>query len=292
MRRLPTITRGPAASILAPLAVLAALSMAAPAAGAGYGNEGEPAFGISGYFKTPPKLNESSTLLVRIWGEDSYDVPITSTARLSIPDGIEVLLGDTVSVNYVAWHARHRKPERLLLLTIRPKSYGSYVIHGSLSIQGGLDYGRDETDFDLPFTLSPDSATYARAPRATRFEIVRNGQRYRYSGRYLVPIDSTQGLLEEEITSKPKPLVQTAAACHVCPGPLPAMVPFVVMVGSDGTVRESRFLDISEEGTIDPTLIAAAGGSLKSWQFEPARAGSLAVADYVVVRVPVKDGSP
>jgi len=27
-------------------------------------------------------------------------------------------------------------------------------------------------------------------------------------------------------------------------------------------------------------------------QFEPARAGSLAVADYVVVRVPVKDGSP
>jgi hypothetical protein len=64
------------------------------------------------------------------------------------------------------------------------------------------------------------------------------------------------------------------------------------MVGSDGKVKESRFLDIQEQGTTDPSLVAAASAVLSSWKFEPARSGSLAVADYVVVRVPVKDGSP
>jgi hypothetical protein len=292
MRHLANVTRGPAASCLALAALVAFWIVALPIrAQAGYGAEGEPSFGISGYFKTPPRLNESTMLLVRIWGEDSYDVPITSTARLSVPDGIEVLLGDTVRVEHVAAHAR-RSAERLVQLTIRPTRYGRYVIHGKLSIDGGADYGTDETDFDLSLTLEPDTVIYDRAPRVTRFENVRRGQRYRYSGRYLVPIDSTQALLEEEITAKPKPIVQEAASCHTCPGPLPTVVPFVVMVGSDGKVRESRFLDIQETGTTDSALVAAASAVLSSWLFEPARSGDRPVADYVVVRVPVKDGAP
>ena len=73
---------------------------------------------------------------------------------------------------------------------------------------------------------------------------------------------------------------------------MPTVVPFVVMVGSDGRVRESRFLDIQEQGTTDPALVAAASAALSSWQFEPAKANGLPVADYVVVHVPVKDGQP
>jgi len=278
---------------LASIAVLAALLiLAIPApARAAYGAEGEPAFGISGYFQEPPRLGQPTTLLVRIWGEDSYDVPVTSVGRISIPDGIEIIAGDTVSVAHVDRHTRHRG-ERVVALTLRPQRYGSYLIRGWLAIDAGEAHGADETDFYLPLTIQPDTLIYGRAPRATRFENVRHGQRYRYGGRYLVPIDSTQALLEEEITAKPRATAQEAASCHTCPGPLPTVVPFVVMVGADGTVRESRFLDIQETGSIDPALVTAASAALSSWRFEPARAGSRAVADYLVVRVPVKDGAP
>jgi len=277
----------------APIAILGllALLVLAPEVSAGYGNEGEPSFGISGYFQSAPRLGQPVTLLVRVWGEDTYLEPITSVARVSVPEGITVLSGDTVTVAHVDRYTRKRA-ERLAPITIRPDRYGTYTIRGWLGIDAGSLHGSDETDFLLNFTIQPDNETYDRAPRTTRYENVRNGQRYRYAGRYLVPIDSTQALLEEEITSKPRARDQEAAACHTCPGPLPTVVPFVVMVGSDGTMRESRFLDIQEEGTVDAMLVSAARSALTAWTFEPAKAGSLPVADYVVVRVPVKDGSP
>lgn len=289
MTSVPSRSHGRAAALF--ICALALASITAPPARANLGAEGEPSFGISGYFKTPPRLGQPVALQVRIWGEDEYDYPITSVAHVSIPEGIEIVSGDTVSVVRVNRHGR-RRAERVLQLVIRPARYGSYLIRGRLAIDAGEMHGSDETDFDLPFTLEPDSTSYARAPHATRFENVRHGQRYRYAGQYLVPIDSTQALLEEEITEKAKPVVPVAASCHGCPGPLPTVVPFVAMVGSDGRVREQRFLDIREEGTTDPALVAAASAALSGWQFTPAKANGVPVADYVVVRVPVKDGQP
>jgi len=273
------------------LAALTALSLEAPSARANPGAEGEPAFGISGYFKSPPRLNEPSLLLVRVWGDDAYDRPVTSVARVSVPEGIEVVSGDTLSVAHVSRHSR-RYAGRVLQIMIRPVRPGTYVIRGWLGIDAGAERGADETDFLLPIEVRPDTVIYARAPRATRFENVRGGQRYRYGGRYLVPIDSTEALLEDEITAKPKPLTQEAALCPGCAAPLPTVVPFVAMVGSDGRLRESRFLDMEEQGTIGSDVVAAASGALARWTFEPARAGGRPVADYVVVRVPVRGREP
>lgn len=270
---------------------LAALFVGAPLAGANPGAEGEPAFGISGYFKFPPRINEPSPLLVRVWGEDAYDGPVTSIARISVPEGIEVVSGDTVSVAHVSRRSR-KHAGRVFQIMIRPVRVGSYVIRGWLGIEAGEERGSDETDFLLPIEVRPDTVIYARAPRATRFETVRGGQRYRYGGRYLVPIDSTEALLEDEITEKPKPLTQEAALCAGCAAPLPTVVPFVVMVGRDGRLHDSRFLDMDEQGTMDPDVVAAASGALARWTFEPARVDGRPVADYVVVRVPVRGREP
>ncbi len=289
MKPLARIRPGPGAALI--IAWLAAISIPAPSASANSGAEGEPGFGISGYFKTAPRLDEPTTLLVRVWGEDTYDRPITSVASISVPEGIEVLRGDTVSVVHVSRYAR-KHAGRLIQLVIRPVRIGIYQIRGCLRIEGGDEHGSDETDFLLPLTVEPDTVIYARAPRATRFENVRRGQRYRYAGPYLVPIDSTQALLQEEITDKAKAKTQEPADCPNCPGPLPAVVPFVVMVGSDGRVRESRLLDMEYAGTVDPALVAAAAGALARWEFTPALAGDRPVADYVVVRVPVRNGQP
>jgi hypothetical protein len=278
-------------SIFASLLIAApsALLVAAPSALANPGSEGEPAFGISGWFRSPPRLNEATTIQVRVWGEDAYEPPVTGTARVLLPEGIELVSGDTVSVVKIVKRAR-RRSERVLDLVVRPVRYGSYVIRGWLGIDAGPERGSDETDFVLPIEIRPDTLIYARAPRPTRFENVRNRQRYRYAGPYLVPIDSTQALLEEEITLKAKATVSVPAYCESCPAPMPPAVPFVVMVGSDGRARESRFLEIQDEGTIDPLIVTAAAGALAKWQFEPARAKDLPVADYLVVRVPVRSG--
>jgi hypothetical protein len=272
-------------------AILLLVVALAPPARGNLGAEGEPTFGISGWFKTLPRLNQPTTLLVRIWGGDASEHPITSAARISVPEGIELVSGDTVSVVRADRRSR-RRTERVVQLVIRPSRYGTFVIRGRLAIDGGEEHGSDETDFELPLTLEADSLIAEQAPRMTRYENVRHGQRYRYAGRYLVPIDSTQALLEEEITEKPKPTAQDTAFCHSCPGPLPTVVPFVVMVGRDGRIRDSWFLDMQEEGTVDPALVAVASAALARWPFQPAKAGERPVADYVVVRVPVRDGQP
>jgi hypothetical protein len=289
MRRPPSIVNARKPLWIA--AILLLVAAGALPARANIGAEGEPTFGISGWFKTPPRLNEPTMLLVRIWGGDAYDHSVTSVARISVPEGIEVVSGDTVSIARVDRHSR-RRAERVVSLVVRPLQYGHYVIRGRLEIDAGEEHGSDETDFNLPLTLEPDSLIVAQAPRVTRYENVRHAQRYRYAGRYLVPIDSTQALLEEEITEKAKPTVEGVGSCHGCPGPPRVLVPFVVMVGSDGRIRESRFLDMQEEGTTDPALVAAASAALSHWQFEPAKAGALPVADYVVVRVMVEDVQP
>ena len=288
MKSRTRIRPGSAALILAWLAVFL---IPVSRASAAFGAEGEPAFGISGYFKTPPRLDEATTLLVRVWGEDTYDQPITSVARITVPEGILVISGDTVSVVRVSPHSR-KHAERLIRLVIRPERLGSYVIRGWLGIDAGEEHGSDETDFLLPLSIEADTVTPARGPRPTRYENVRHGQRYRYAGRYLVPIDSTQALLQEEITEKAKTKIQEPADCPGCPEPLPVVVPFVVMVGSDGRVRESRLLDMEYAVTTNASLVAAAADALAHWEFTPALSGDRPVADYVVVRVPVRAGQP
>src|SRR2546430_823508 len=130
---------------------------------ASLGAEGEPAFGISGYFKTPPKLGQPTTLLVRVWGEDSYDVPVTSVARISVPEGIRVISGDTLSIKHVNQWSR-RRADRLIPIVIRPERAGSYRIRGSLEVDAGPEHGADQTDFVLSVDLEQDTVAYSRAP--------------------------------------------------------------------------------------------------------------------------------
>ena len=269
----------------------AALSLHGQPVQANPAAEGEPAFGISAYFVEAPRLLKPTPLLVRVWGEDSYLGPVVSVACVSVPPGIEVVSGDTVRVTHVSNRGR-RQAERRSKIMIRPTELGSYIIRGTLRIDAGEDRGVDETEFVLSLEVRADTVLYARAPRATRFENVRGGQRYRYAGRYLVPIDSTEALLEDEIDQKPKPGLQENALCLACHGPLPAVVPLVVMVGSDGVVRDTRYLDLDEEWAADPASVEAARRAVEKWTFEPARAGDRPVADYVVVRVPVRAGAP
>jgi hypothetical protein len=269
------------------LSLALALSTALAPALAAAAAEGEPVFGITAWFVKPPRLLQESPLLVRVWGENAYGTRIESTAQIFVPEGIRVLSGQTFSVESPST-AKRAKPERKWQVLLRPEESGVYRIRGTLRIDAGPDRGVDEAEFAIALEVRGDTVL-AGSPRPTRFEHVREGQRYRYADRYLVPIDSSEALLQEEIDRKPEVVRQAAAACSACAGTLPAVVPLVVMVGSDGLPREARYLDIVEIGEeIDPTIVEAAKRALAGWEFAPASSRGRPVADYLVVRVPVK----
>jgi len=271
------------ALLLLTIALIGAL-IPAPAPGAA---EGEPEFGITAWFAKPPLLSKDAPLLVRVWGENAYGNPIGSTALITVPEGIRVISGATFSA-VSASGGKRAKSERKWQIVLRPTDIGIYEIRGTLTIDRGPDRGVDEAEFAIPLEVRSDTS-FAGPPRPTRFEHVRAGQRYRYAGSYLVPIDSSEVMLQEEIDQKPRVVHQETAACSTCAGALPARVPLVVMVGSDGLLREARYLDIIEVGEeIDPTIVRVAEEALARWVFAPATSRGRPVADYLVVRVPVK----
>lgn len=254
---------------------------------AGGAAEGEPAFGITAWFVKPPRLSQESPLVVRVWGENTYGNRVESTVQISVPEGIRVVSGPTFSVASSS-AGRHARSERKWKILLRPTKPGVYEIRGTLRIDAGTDRGVDEAEFAIPLEVQSDTVV-AGSPRPTRFEHVQQGQRYRYADHFLVPIDSSEALLQEEIDQKPQVVRQEAAVCSVCAGTLPAVVPLVLMVGSDGLLREARYLDIIEVGEeIDPTIVQAAKEALPRWIFAPATSRGRPVADYLVVRVPVK----
>ena len=255
------------------------------------GAEGEPWFGISAHFLRAPRLYGETPILVRVWGENRYGRSVTSSVHITVPEGIEVISGQTLSVTSPTGGLR-AKPERKWQVVLVPRRQGSYEIRGTLKIDAGPERGVDETDFVLSLEVGPDTVIYSRAPRATRFERVWEGQRYRYAGQYLVPIDSSEAVLQDEIDRRPEVVRQTAATCSACSGDLPVLVPLAVIVGKDGLPREARYLDISEEGTIDPAIVAAAKEALPQWQFAPASSKGRPVVDFLVIRVPVKAPTP
>ncbi len=271
-----------------PLAVaaVAALALGGIPARANPGAEGEPSFGISAHFLRPPRLHQETPLLVRVWGENTYGGRVTGTAHISVPEGVQVVSGQTLSVSS-RWGGARAKPERKWQVVLVPRRSGSYEIRGTLKIDAGPERGIDETDFVLPLEVRADTVIYSRAPRPTRFEHVMEGRRFRYGGQYLVPIDSSEAVLQDEIDRRAQIVRQEAVVCSTCTGVLPAMVPLVVMVGRDGLSREARYLDISDEETIDPTVVAAAKEALAHWEFAPAASRGRPVADFLVIRVRV-----
>ena len=144
-----------------------------------------------------------------------------------------------------------------------------------------------EIEMNLPVVITGKTITF-EGPRPVRMETVRNGQRFRYGGFYLVPIDAPEEVTPADIKEGPTVIEQQPVKCSQCPSELKE-VPFVVFVGRDGRLLSSRMLEPGGRAMISAETAKAAEEALRHWKFSPARTKkSRAVAHWTFVRVPVE----
>jgi len=96
--------------------------------------------------------------------------------------------------------------DRRWIMTIRPRQAGRCELRLHLQVQLGAKWGVDQTDLVTALEIRTDSIRVIEPPHPTRFERLHDGQRFRFADGYLVPIKTSEALLESEIAVKPRVL--------------------------------------------------------------------------------------
>jgi hypothetical protein len=231
-------------------------------------------------------------ILVRVWGAPEYDSLAVGTFQAEFPPELAWVSGDTLRQVRISPYSRSAMSDRKWVLTIRPRHVGSCELRLRLQIKLGLEQGVDQTDLVIPLEIKPDSVRMAVPPHPTRFERVRDGMRFRFADGYLVPIDTTEAVLEAEIAVKPSVLFPAPDSTLGGAASAPAGIPFVAIIGKDGALLTAEVMEEPGAGPYDSYVVGAARVSLDDWVFAPAQAHGHPVADYLVVRVPPGASSP
>jgi hypothetical protein len=247
------------------------------------GGEGPPfVFAADGTGAT--HLGDTLTVVLAVGGR--YHGDATASFRLSVPPSLTLLAGDTAREGRLSAIAGNYTLKLLMAKA------GAFDITGSLHITA--DQQRDDAAFRMSVMVRPDTVI-AEHSQYTRLESQRGGGRYRYGDWWLVPLDSTETPAVErtlDISRTRARATQVARSlCRDCAVATTAVdsVRFVVIVGPDGKVRDSRVLASPSLGrTPDPDVVAAAKQALLSSVFQPARIGSEPVSDWLYVTIPVQ----
>jgi hypothetical protein len=241
-----------------------------------------PSRGIGFGFRGIPRPGEPCSTWVRIYRTDQYARADTGEVWLELPDGVHRLAGDLrrrVSL------ADRLPDDNEWPLVLRFSRLGRFEVRGWFRAELGGRDGRFETDFVQLIDVRADTILYEPS-HPTRYESVLKGQRYRYGGWIVkVPIDSSEAVLQNEISPRALVLKEEVAVCRHCQGDFPVQLPFYAFVGPDGTLRGAQ---IARDINADQGAIDAAREALTHWKFTPAEVKGRPVTDYVFVRVEVR----
>jgi len=161
----------------------------------------------------------------------------------------------------------------------------SYRISCTHTPRGCGDEYADEMVVELPMFVDSGGVTFSMV-RTVRDETVRMGQRFRYGGDFLVPIDAPEEVVYSDIIQRARVIHQESGHCTGCP-PGHHEVPFVAFVTSRGAVRSLTFFPNRDSSNSPPAVVHAAEIAIRRWKFEAARTENRRVADYVRGVVPV-----
>jgi len=201
--------------------------------------------------------------------------------RVALPEGLSLVAGDTVFAIAVQALAPPRR------FTVRAERPGRYEVRATMVIDSASG-DQDLFDVGLPVVVTGDTltASYSIVHRA---ETRHNGQRFRYSDGWLVPIDDTEAFdaVDFERTGvRSRALETPAAVCSDCSRAGVDTLLFVVAVDPRGAVRSSMLAGRIGEKAY-PHRQAAGRAALSKWRFEPARCNGQPVTDLAHVRIPM-----
>ena len=241
--------------------------------------EGVPWYGFGAGWMDPPRPGHAGQF--RVSFVSGYGDSGEAVVRLHIPAGVELISGDSVRVGNpgrdgMRWEVR-----------VRCESVAPCYIRGTMFYERG-PLGTEEAEFTLPCSAVPESLGNLNS-RTVRAEVFRNGQRYRYGGTYLVHIDSSERVVERDLTrsgSRAHVLTSSEVMTASLPASVQDTVNCVVFVKPDGSVRAFRVLGTK---AVDASLRALIETELRThWEFAPATVSGRPVDDWAEVSVLVR----
>ncbi len=240
--------------------------------------EGVPPFNFSALWLDRPRQDQPGRFIV-FW-EGTYADTAVGRVSLHLPAGVELVSGDTAVAGHPGgegfrWEVRVRCPNASPVL-----------IRGEMWVNNAW-FGVDEGEFELPCGSAPESLANGRS-RMVREENVRRGQRFRYGGFFLVPIDSAQRVTEKEIGehgTKAQVLMSSPVVANISGAAPGDTLTSVVFVKPDGTVRDLRLFARYERNAALVALIKAEVS--RTWRFQPAGLRGVRYDDWVLIRVPI-----
>ena len=239
-------------------------------------SEGAPAVGFSATWRSLPRLGQPARLRFSMAGR--FDTTAVGTAHIRLPEGLQLVSGDTL------YRGHPQGPTRYWSIVVVPQRTGLFEIRGTLAVQLSGEGTVDELDLALAFRVDRDSADVGSS-RLTRAETVRAGKRFRYGGKYLVPIEAPEQVTQAEIErngTKAAVRSSTQGHCPNCGTKEGIEAKFVVFVDATGAVVAARPLR-----ALSPDVERAARQALDGWIFEPTRIRGRPVPDWLQVTVPV-----
>lgn len=232
--------------------------------------EGGAPFGLSLSFKSSPGGQDGS-LMLRFSGKYPKGSPAHAVLRL--PPELELVEGHLTRA-FDAWAGDS------WTVAVRRLGTGTTSVVASVRINSRDLVDEGEYRLSVPLA-GPTSGIEPATP--IRLERVRSGQRFRFGGAFLVPIDSAEYVIQQDIdpvNGKPQVVEQTDAIDSLAT--VPSRRKVVVFVDAAGRVRDARPLGPSRVAPHVTTLVRE---TLGKWLFKPAMAKGRAVADWVIVEV-------
>ena len=248
----------------------------------------EPSFEGAEMYSLVPQViehgtsQEPITILITMIGQGPKVAIGRTTVTLAA--GLKWVDGDLEHVGHpsLAWNGPR---DNQWSIKIRALGSGSTNVRLSLTVRVS-GHQTDESVMSLPIVVSGDELAFG-TPRRIRSETVRNGQRYRYAGLFLVPIEGPEDVTTSDIVHGPAAIYKQAGTCTTCPAG-PFEVSLVAFVGTDGKLISSRYLEGQAGGDADEETIRAAQRALSRWRFTPARTKFRKLAHWMFVRVPMQ----
>jgi hypothetical protein len=272
-----------ACAIIAPLGTVAARTSRTPG------------FHFQAGLRNAPHPGQPVTLWFSVLTEPDADSTAAGRLTIRVPRGLVTAASETT------WTFSAREQQRAYYLTAFPTSPGLYDLHALLTVRRSAR-DADIGEYVVSLRVTRDT-TILLLPRAVREHRVTNGRTYRYAGQVLVPVDSTERVVERDIL-KPRVLHEEPGVCPSCEMSGADTVALIVLLDKDGRIvdvqlpvsqnkRSDESRDGSSRGTDiqpDPARLLAARQALTRWTFSPATARGRRVPDWLAVRVPLRRG--
>ena len=168
---------------------------------------------------------------------------------------------------------------------LRPRGSGEGVLRERATVvRNGVE--QVVAEVALPVRVRGDTLV-AGSRSYYRSEFIVNGQRYRVSGPWCVPIDSPEEIDPADVlapTTQPGVLRQKVAICRDCDASV-KRVELLVVVDASGAVRQMLVVG----GPASPAAEQSAVNAVRRWwAFRPGRVGDTPVTDCLRVSVPIR----